>query len=90
MDNAPVGSSQRTFIHLLQHDAQPSYYDYLDEGENIRKYGEKFPPLYPYWAINSTDIALFYLQRDWFNNIRDVHLLKQNLRGLCVSSLLIA
>lgn len=81
--NVGHGSGTRNLIHLLQHVAQPSYYDHSIESStrNVQLYGREYPPMYKYSKINSTDIALIYTHRDWFNHLADIYLLKDNLNG---------
>ncbi|XP_017479442.1 PREDICTED: lipase 3-like [Rhagoletis zephyria] len=76
-----AGSSTRNYVQLLQQESIPTKYSYDDEepGRNLREYKADFPSIYKLGNINSTDIALVYTKRDWYNHIADVHLLKESL-----------
>lgn len=90
-DNVGHGSGTRNLIHLLQHVAQPSYYDHSIESStrNVQLYGREYPPMYKYSKINSTDIALIYTHRDWFNHLADIYLLKDNLNVQLVDDFMV-
>lgn len=85
-----AGSSYRNMLQLGQQESVPMRYSYDDEepGRNLREYKTQFPSTYKYGNINSTDIALIYTKRDWYNHIFDVHLLKEHLNGKFLFDLL--
>lgn len=58
-----------------------AYFDYEDEAENVRHYGQSSPPVYPVKAINSKHIALIYTKNDWSNHVDNIDFLEKNLKG---------
>ena len=79
-----MGSASRNAAHFFQmfDKGNPTYFDFGNPEENEAKYGTITPPKYNLSNINSTDMALIYLQDDWFNSYKNVKLLKDHLKGI--------
>lgn len=80
--NLGFGASTRNFVHIIQmtNRTNPTFFDYEDEEENVRRYGQSSPPEYPVGAINSSHIALIYTKNDWTNHVDNIDLLEKNLK----------
>lgn len=78
-----VGASTRNTVHMIQSTGRTIFtqFDYEDEDENMRHYGQSSPPEYSVSAINSKHIALIYSKNDWTNHVDNIELLEKNLKG---------
>lgn len=82
IDAVYTGSSSWNILQYYQifkKDGIPQYFDYEDEELNLKKYGQKTPPLYKTSQINSTDIAIIYSKDDLLLSLEKVEMLKENL-----------
>uniref|UniRef100_A0A2N9EBW7 Lipase n=1 Tax=Fagus sylvatica TaxID=28930 RepID=A0A2N9EBW7_FAGSY len=77
-------TSTKNFIHLAQmlRHGNIATYDYGDESENEAHYRQSTPPLYDLTRIPK-DIPLFlsYGQKDILSDVKDVHLLLDDLKN---------
>ncbi|KAK4577436.1 hypothetical protein RGQ29_027797 [Quercus rubra] len=83
LDHAPQSTSTKNMIHLSQmlRAGNIAKYDYGDESENMKHYGQSTPPLYNLTRIPK-DIPLFigYGGADSLSDVKDVNRLLDNLK----------
>ncbi|KAK4577435.1 hypothetical protein RGQ29_027796 [Quercus rubra] len=83
LDHAPQSTSTKNMIHLSQmlRAGNIAKYDYGDESENMKHYGQSTPPLYNLTRIPK-DIPLFigYGGADSFSDVKDVNRLLDKLK----------
>ena len=80
--HTPAGSSSKTFLHFGQL-IRSGHFRKFDYGffQNIFTYGSFSPPAYNLQNIRAP-VSIHYSSNDWLSDVRDVHLLSQNLGNL--------
>lgn len=83
MSNVALGSSSWTGAQMLQQSrlGGTKKFDFGDPQKNLNKYNSSQPPDYELSAVNSTNIALIYTERDMYSELRDIERLKKDLKG---------
>ncbi|KAK7823096.1 triacylglycerol lipase 2 [Quercus suber] len=83
LNHTPQSTSTKNMVHLAQmlRAGNVAEYDYDDEGENKKHYGQPTPPLYNLTSIPK-DIPLFigYGGKDSLSDVNDVKLLLDDLK----------
>ncbi|XP_071722625.1 triacylglycerol lipase 2-like [Rutidosis leptorrhynchoides] len=83
LQHEPQATSTKNLIHLSQmmRDGDITMYDYNDEEENIKHYGQSTPPMYNMTDIpNDLPLFLSYGGADALSDFQDVKLLVENLK----------
>ncbi|XP_030929953.1 triacylglycerol lipase 2-like isoform X1 [Quercus lobata] len=83
LDHEPQSTSTKNMIHLAQmiREGSIAMYDYNDEVENIKHYGQPTPPVYNMTSIpNDLPFFLSYGGADALADVKDVKLLLDNLK----------
>ncbi|XP_059663907.1 triacylglycerol lipase 2-like [Cornus florida] len=83
LEHEPQATSTKTLIHIAQmiRDGTITMYDYNDEDENRKHYGQPTPPVYDMTNIpNDLPLFLSYGGADALSDVNDVKLLLDNLK----------
>ncbi|KAM4103560.1 hypothetical protein ACJW30_06G088000 [Castanea mollissima] len=83
LDHEPQSTATKSMIHLAQmiREGSIAMYDYNDEVENIKHYGQPTPPVYNMTSIpNDLPFFLSYGGADALADVKDVKLLLDNLK----------
>ncbi|KAF9614559.1 hypothetical protein IFM89_019306 [Coptis chinensis] len=84
LDNEPQPTSTKNLIHLAQmiRGGTIAMYDYEDEEDNIKHYGQPTPPVYNMTSIpNDFPLFLSYGGADAVSDAQDVQILLENLKS---------
>lgn len=77
----PHGASTRSLAHWGQiyNNKDFTYFDYHDEKENIKRYGQPKPPAIPVEDISEVPIAMFVGSKDSIVSAKDNQIMKERL-----------
>uniref|UniRef100_A0A2N9ETQ2 Partial AB-hydrolase lipase domain-containing protein n=1 Tax=Fagus sylvatica TaxID=28930 RepID=A0A2N9ETQ2_FAGSY len=83
LDHEPQSTATKNMIHLAQmiREGNIAMYDYNDEDENRKHYGQPTPPVYNMTSIpNDLPLFLSYGGADALSDVKDVQLLLDSLK----------
>jgi lysosomal acid lipase/cholesteryl ester hydrolase len=83
--HTPAGTSTKTVTHFAQEIHENGNFQQFDYGEeeNLKRYGQKLPPLYDVDNIR-VPVALFYATNDWLAGPLDVKSLYNKLERISI------
>ena len=77
----PAGTSTKNMIHFVQLIKCGLFRDYdYGKSENMKRYGQSEPPLFPLNKITNPNIALLHSANDYLSSLGDNAVLRENLK----------